>query len=107
MLARCGDGSKREAIVGALFKTQETWAFKAKSPLQELYKLGLQFGFKQTEMEGCLSNEIMFGAIVAQRDEFDAKVKVEGTPTFVINGKKLEGPSNLAGFDKALAGLVK
>lgn len=107
MLARCGGGTKREAIVGALFKTQETWAFKAKSPLQELYKLGQQFGFKQAEMEGCLSNEIMFGAIVAQRDEFDAKVKIEGTPTFVINGKKLEGAANLAGFEKALAGLVK
>lgn len=107
MLARCGGGSKREAIVGALFRTQETWAFKAKSPLQELYKIGQRFGFKQAEMEGCLSNEIMFAAIVAQRDEFDAKVKIDGTPTFVINGRKLEGAANLAGFDKALSGVVK
>jgi protein-disulfide isomerase len=107
MLARCGDGAKREAMIAALYKTQETWAFKAKSPLQELYKLGQQFGFKQTEMEGCLGNEIVFAAIVAQRDEFDAKVKIEGTPTFVINGRKLEGAATLAEFDKALAGLVK
>lgn len=107
MLARCGDGTKREAIVGALFKTQETWAFKAKSPLQELYKLGQQFGLKQAEMEGCLSNEIVFAAIVAQRDEFDAKVKIEGTPTFVVDGKKFESAATLANFDKALAGLVK
>ena len=107
MLSRCGDGSKREALVSALFKTQEAWAFKAKSPLQELYKLGQQFGFKQADMEACLSNEIVFAAIVAQRDEFDAKVKIEGTPTFVINGKKLDGAANFAGFEKALAGLVK
>lgn len=107
MFARCGDGTKREAAIGALFKTQETWAFKAKSPLQELYKLGQQLGFKQAEMEQCLSNEIMFAAIVAQRDEFDAKVKIEGTPTFVINGNKHEGAADLASFDKALAGLVK
>lgn len=107
MFARCGDGAKREAVIGALFKSQETWAFKAKSPLQELYKLGQQVGFKQAEMEQCLSNEIMFAAIVAQRDEFDAKVKIEGTPTFVINGKKHEGAADLASFDKALSGLVK
>ncbi len=107
MLARCGGGAKREAIIGALFKTQETWAFKAKSPLQELYKLGQQFGFKQAEMEQCLSNEIMFAAIVAQRDEYDAKVKIEGTPTFVINGQKLDGAADLASFDKTLSGLVK
>lgn len=107
MMARCGDGAKREAIIGALFKTQETWAFKAKSPLQEMYKLGQQLGFKQTELETCFSNEIVFAAIVAQRDEFDAKVKIEGTPTFVINGRKHEGGATLAAFDQALAGLVK
>lgn len=107
MMARCGGGTKREAIIGALFKTQETWAFKAKSPLQEMYKLGQQFGFKQTELETCFSNEIVFAAIVAQRDEFDAKVKIEGTPTFVINGRKHESGATLAAFDQALAGLVK
>ena len=42
-----------------------------------------------------------------QRDEFDAKVKIEGTPTFVINGNKYEGAADLASFDKALSGLVK
>ncbi len=107
MLSRCQGSAKREAMIGVLFKTQEIWAFKARSPLIELYKVGQQFGMKQEEMETCLSNEIMFGAIVAQRDEADAKHKIEGTPTFLINGRKLEGATSLANFEKALAGLVK
>jgi protein-disulfide isomerase len=49
----------------------------------------------------------LFGAIVAQRDAFDAKYTVNGTPMFVINGKKLDGPNDLASFDKALAPFLK
>jgi protein-disulfide isomerase len=107
LLSRCQDGAKREAVIGVLFKTQEIWAFKAKSPLIELYKVGQQFGMKQDEMEICLANEIMFGAIVAQRDEADAKLKIEGTPTFFINGVRHDGPSTFAAFDKTLSALVK
>lgn len=107
MLGRCGGESKREAIVGALYKSQATWMGAGKKPLDELYKLGRQMGLTQPAMETCFSNEAMLAAIVAQRNAFDAQVNIQGTPTFVINGRKLEGPSDLAAFDKALAPLVK
>jgi protein-disulfide isomerase len=106
MLTRCA-GTRREALIAALFKTQETWAFKTRAPLAELYKLGQQHGMGRSQIEGCLGNEIMFAAIVAQRDELDAKLKIAGTPTFFINGKRLEGRADFASFDKMLTELVK
>ncbi len=107
MFGRCGGEAKREAIVSALFKTQDTWMGPKAKPVEEMVKLGKQFGLTQADVETCLSNEIQFAAIVAQRDAFDAKHKIEGTPTFVINGKKMDGNSDWQGFDKALAPLVK
>jgi protein-disulfide isomerase len=106
MLSRCA-GARREEVVAALYRSQDAWAFKTRTPLPALYKVGAQFGLSQSQMEGCLTNEIMFAAIVAQRDEFDARLRIAGTPTFLINGKKIEGRADLATFDKALAGLVK
>ena len=57
----------RENLVGALFKTQDTWSGPGRSPLVELYKIGQQVGFPQAEMEKCLSDEILFAAIVGGR----------------------------------------
>jgi protein-disulfide isomerase len=107
LLTRCGGGVQRENLVGALFKTQEAWSGPSRNPLVELYKIGQQVGFPQADMEKCLSDEILFAAIVAQRDEYEAKYKIEGTPTFFINGKLMEGRADMANFDKALAPLVK
>ncbi len=106
MLARCGK-DKRGDMIGVLYKTQQTWLSEKANPLEELLKIGRQFGMKQDEMEKCLADEAAAKAILADADAFEKAVKIEGTPTFVINGKKFDKDPTAAGFDAYLKPLVK
>ena len=41
-------------------------------------------------MEACLSDDNMMKAIMTDAEAFQKAAKIEGTPTFVINGKKFD-----------------
>jgi protein-disulfide isomerase len=106
MLARCSK-DKRGAMIGALYKTQATWLSDKANPLEELYKVGRQFGMKQDEMEKCLADEAAAKAILTDAEAFEKAVKIEGTPTFMVNGKKFDKAPTIEGFDAYLKPLVK
>ena len=106
MMARCV-ADNRENVLRVLYASQDTWLAKGTNPLENLYTFGETFGMTRQSMEGCLSNADLFNAIVADRDKFEKVVNVEGTPTFVINGRKFEGAPTTAGFDAVLKPLVK
>jgi protein-disulfide isomerase len=106
MLARCGK-DKRGDMIGVLYKTQKTWLGEKANPLEELFKIGRQFGMKQDDMEKCLSDDVSMKAIMSDSEAFEKAAKIEGTPTFVINGKKYDKEPSIAGFDAFLGPLVK
>ena len=106
MTGRCA-GDKREAVIGQIYATQEVWLAQGKNPLEGLFSLAEPFGMTRESMAKCLSNADIFNAIVADRDKFEKAVDVEGTPTFVINGKKFTGRPDAAGFESVLKPLVK
>ncbi len=106
MLARCVK-DKRGDMLGVLYKTQKTWLSEKANPLEELLKIGRQFGMKQDEMEKCLADETAAKAILSDAEAFEKSAKIEGTPTFVINGKKFDKEPTAEGFDAYLKPLVK
>jgi protein-disulfide isomerase len=106
MVARCV-GDKREAMLGKLYSSQDVWLAQGKNPLESMFTLSEPFGMTRESMEKCLSDADVFNAIVADRDKFEKAVNVEGTPTFVINGKKFDRTPDAAGFDAVLKPLVK
>lgn len=107
MFARCGGEAKREALLSHLYATQKVWLAENANPLDEFIKTGRQMGLPQATIEACLADEKMFNAILAEREAADKKHTIEGTPTFIINGRKFEGRADAAGFDAALKALVK
>jgi protein-disulfide isomerase len=106
MLARCAGGDKTFPLIGALFHTQETWAFVRGDPRPELFKVAKQAGFTQESFDKCLADQKLLDDITALRTRGADTFGVSSTPTFFINGKKLAGAS-LDDFEKAFAPILK
>lgn len=90
MLARCGGGQQYFGIADLLFANQAEWAQKEspKEIVDAMYALGRQTGLTDAQMEACIQDQPMAEALVAEfQKNFDAD-KVEGTPTFILNGAK-------------------
>ena len=63
-------------------------------------------GFTKQSFDQCRQNEKLIKDIIAVRDRANTSFGVNQTPTFFINGKKMDGGS-IEDFDKALAPLIK
>ena len=105
MLARCaGGGDATEAMIGALFKTQDKWAFVRGNPVPELFKIAQQAGFTQEKFDTCLKDNATLDKMISGRQKASDEFGVNATPTFFINGKRLRGRSDtIEAFDAALA----
>ena len=102
MLARCAGGDKTFPLIGALFHTQEDWAFVRRRPrCPELFKVGQQAGFTQESFDKCLADQKLLDDISAVRTRGTEQFGVNSTPTFFINGKKMDERPSVEEFDKA------
>ena len=55
----------------------------------------------------CLKDNALIGKVRAITETAEKVVKVQGTPTFVINGKVYGGELSMADFDEILKPLIK
>lgn len=108
MLARCAGGDKTAPLISTFFEQQEEWAFVKGSPLPALLKIAEAAGFTKETFDKCLNDQKMLDGIVAVGERGRKSFSVTSTPTFFVNGTKLEGRSDrIESFDKALEPLVK
>ena len=105
MVARCA-GEKREAMIGLLFSQQKNWAFSDK-PLQGLTALVKQTGMSQEKFDACLQDKALYTKINEVFEKASKVFKVDSTPTFFINGKKVSGALSPEEMDKQLEPLLK
>jgi protein-disulfide isomerase len=107
MLARCAGGDKTYPLIEVLFQKQDQWAFVRGNPVPELFKFAKQAGFTQESFDKCLTDQTLLDQVTGVRTRANEKFGVSSTPTFFINGKKLQDAPTLESFDKALAPLLK
>jgi protein-disulfide isomerase len=107
MLTRCAGEGKTLSLISVLFARQEEWAFAPGDPKDHLFKIAQQAGFTQESFEKCLTDQKLLEDILAVRARASDQFGVNATPTFFINGKKLNAAPTLAEFDKAFASLLK
>ena len=105
MVARCA-GEKREAMIGLLFSQQKNWAFSDK-PLQGLTALVKQTGMSQEKFDACLLDKALYANVNQVFEKASKQFKVDSTPTFFINGKKVSGALSPEELDKQLEPLLK
>lgn len=99
MVLRCIPENYRYDYMNALFKLQTDWVNKKnKKTIQELYKIMQSGGMTKEEYDACiynteLENEILEGVMEAQN-----QFNIKSTPSFIINGKLIEGNKSIKEF---------
>lgn len=103
MLARCLPADRAYPLIDALFKMQEQWAFVKESPLPKLLEIAKQAGFSEESFNKCLTDDKLLKTINGNFEHALRDYGVRSTPTFFVNGKRMQGSPTLESFDKAIA----
>jgi protein-disulfide isomerase len=98
MLARCAGGEKAFPLIEVLFHKQADWAFSEGNPVPKLFEIAKQAGFTQESFDKCLTDQKLLDNVTAQRTRASDVFGVSATPTFFINGKKLDGAPTMEKF---------
>ncbi len=101
MLARCSGDDKAFRMVSVLFGKFDDW-IRAEKPVPALFEMAKQVGFTKESFETCLKDQELLDKILAQRERASKEFKVTATPTFFINGNKLEGTLTIENFAKVI-----
>jgi protein-disulfide isomerase len=106
MLARCTGGDKTFPLIEILFEKQGDWAFGEGNPTPKLFEFAKQAGFTQESFDKCLTDQKLLDNIAAGRKRASDVFGVSATPTFFVNGKKLDGAPTIEAFDKMIEPLL-
>lgn len=106
MLARCIGGEKAFPMIEVLFEKQADWAFGEGNPVPRLFEIAKQAGFTQEAFDKCLTDQKLYDELAAQRERASKVFGVSSTPTFFINGKRLQDAPTMASFDKMIEPLL-
>jgi protein-disulfide isomerase len=106
MLARCAGGDKAFPLIEVLFEKQDNWALSEGNPVPRLFEIAKQAGFTQDSFDKCLTDPKLLDKITAGRSRASDVFGVSSTPTFFINGKRLDGAPTMANFDKMIEPLL-
>ena len=106
MLARCAGGDKAFPLIEVMFEKQQEWAFGEGNPVPRLFEIAKQAGFTQESFDKCLTDQKLLDDITAGRTRGSDVFGVQATPTFYINGKKLDGGPTLDKFDAMIEPLL-
>lgn len=93
-LARCKGPERAFLLTDLFFRQQSTWL--TQDYANELSALARRAGMNKTDFETCLGNKDLEKDLVAMRDAGMDMYQISATPTFIINGEKIEGALPLA-----------
>jgi len=102
LIARCAGKDKYFSVLDTIFRGQQQMyqSGDIKGALAHAASVG---GMSEAQLDACLTDEAAGDALNARVERY---AKVDGinlTPTFVINGKKMEAEATLANLDAAIA----
>ena len=85
----CVSKSKYLPLVEAFLARQSEWVSQEVRP-DAIYKVAKSSGMSRAEFDKCLSNQSIIDGLTVVKER-GRKYGVIGTPSFFINGKKLQG----------------
>ena len=106
VLARCVGDDKALAAIELLFSEQDKWAFVEK-PLEPLIAAMRPTGLSHDQAMACLKDQAKADAIVGIGKRASDEIKMNGTPTFVIDGKVYGGELTMDQLRAILDPLIK
>ncbi|HMB75299.1 MAG TPA: DsbA family protein [Kiloniellaceae bacterium] len=100
-LSECMEGVRFFGFLGILFETQTQWA-TADDPLAALQGLAKQAGMDEATSEACLQDETLLTKVLEERKVGSDDYGVDSTPSFLVNGEKMQGARTYEEFDAQL-----
>ena len=107
ILARCigkGDSEKHLSAVEMLFKLQDRLMSQTK---ETLIYVGRQHGMSEQDVKTCEEDQVQFDKLNADQQYAHREVKVTSTPTFFINGVRLQGSMSFEEFEERIKPLLR
>ena len=102
LLARCAPKDRYFRVIDGMFHAQaDIYASNKLKPY--LLKVGAENGLDEKAVDACEDNQAHVDALNARVQRYMSRDGVNSTPTFLINGVKLEGEQTLAQIDTAIA----
>ncbi|RMF39933.1 MAG: DsbA family protein [Alphaproteobacteria bacterium] len=109
MVARCEGAKRYFAIVDELFRTQREWS-RGDNDAQiagNLRKIGLLANIPEDRLKACMSDQAFANSLVDIFRRHAEADRVESTPTFFINGEKVQGNQPYEVFVNAIEASLK
>ena len=101
VLARCAGSQKYFTVLESLYRDQDRLL---SVPRETLLAVAHSCGLSDAEFNACMTNDAAFVALNARVERNSKRDDVNATPTFVVNGRKLEaGYQSLRVLEDALA----
>jgi protein-disulfide isomerase len=105
MLAEIAGPDQYYNVIDTFYDNQDKWV-EADKPKDAIESIALQLGFTKDSFDQALTNQDWPKRIQAQRDKAVNDFKVNGTPTFFINGKQMVGEQTIDDLSKAIDPLI-
>jgi protein-disulfide isomerase len=102
-ISLCVPDDKKEVFLKVLFKTQRNWSVETSNYseiLEAITKLG---GVEGAVVKKCLEDKNLEDRVIKIREYAQNNLKVNSTPTFIINGKKFNGVIDMVTIDQELS----
>ena len=90
LLARCAGPDKYFSVLDAVFHAQAE-IYKTGDAGGILGNIAKNAGLTEKQADACLADKPAFNALVARVTRFAKVDKINSTPTFIINGQRIEG----------------
>jgi protein-disulfide isomerase len=103
MVASCIPPDRYFGFIHELYQSQDTWA-RGSDPVQAVANFGRLAGAGDAKIKSCLADSALENGVVSEAYAAQKNYGVESTPTFFINGNKMNpnGAQPYDVFDQAL-----
>jgi len=94
----------RSSYVDSVYQNYDVWtkASSGEEIIELLNSYGLQHGLEDDELQSCLKNEDSHNRLLSLQVDAQNIFGVESTPTFLINGEKVQGNRPASEFIKII-----
>jgi protein-disulfide isomerase len=101
LIARCAGKDKYFTVLDAIFRGQQAM-YASGDYRGSLLRIAESAGMSEQQFNTCTTDDAAIKALTA-RVQKSMDAGITGTPTFVVNGTKMDGAPTLANLDAAIA----
>ena len=106
LTARCAGKDKYFDVLDAVYM-QQADIYKSNDLRGGLLRIAQSAGMSEKQFTDCISDQKAQKALQDRVDNAIKRDNIQSTPTFIINGTKLEGEQTLAKLDEAITAAEK